>query len=154
MPSRLASVSEGFWLRGVSRAAMRSSCSSPTVMESLRAAPLRQTSTAAWEPGRVEPTRRGRSLEFSTGLPSKPMMMSEASIPALSAGLPFSTEFTSAPRGRSSPKEVARSRVTSWITTPMRPRATRPLSRNCFWMSSATSIGIANDRPMKPPVRL
>src|SRR5216117_3787842 len=72
----------------------------------------------------------------------------------LVGGLPFSTEFTSAPRGRSSPKEVARSRVTSWITTPMRPRATRPLSRNCFWMSSATSIGIANDRPMKPPVRL
>src|SRR2546426_4750939 len=34
-----------------------------------------------------------------------------ASIPALSAGLPFSTEFTSAPRGRSSPKEVARSRA-------------------------------------------
>ena len=105
-------------------------------------------------PGRVEPTMRGRSLELSTGLPSKLTMMSVASTPALSAGLPFSTELTSAPRGRSRPNEVARSRVTSWITTPMRPRATRPLSRSCFWMSSATSIGMANDRPMKPPVRL
>ena len=57
-------------------------------------------------------------------------------------------------RGRSRPNEVAWSRVTSWITTPMRPRETRPLSRSCFWMSSATSIGMAKERPMKPPVRL
>jgi len=27
-------------------------------------------------------------------------------------------------------------------------------SRSCFWMSSATSAGIAKERPMKPPVRL
>ena len=97
---------------------------------------------------------RGRSLELSTGLPSKETMMSVASTPAFSAGLAFSTELTSAPRARSRPKEVARSRVTSWITTPMRPRATRPFSFSCFCTSSATSAGMAKERPMKPPVRL
>jgi len=135
-------------------AATRSSCSSPTVIATWRGWPLRSTSSCTWLPGRVAPTMRGRSLEASTALLSNLTMMSLASTPALSAGLPFSTEFTSAPRARSRPNEVAMSRVTSWITTPMRPRDTRPLSRSCFCTSRATSIGIANERPMKPPVRL
>jgi len=68
--------------------------------------------------------------------------------------VPFSTPFTSAPAGLPRPNESASSFETSWITTPIRPRLTRPTLRSWPEMSIATSIGIANDSPMNPPVRL
>ncbi len=80
--------------------------------------------------------------------------MSLCSMPALSAGPSFSTELTSAPWGLGSPKDSASSLVTSWITTAMRPRVTRPVVRSWPAMSMATSMGMAKDRPMNPPVRL
>ena len=52
------------------------------------------------------------------------------------------------------PKVSASDWFTSWIVTPSRPWLTLP----CCWIWSltfiATSIGIANARPWKPPVRL
>ena len=36
----------------------------------------------------------------------------------------------------------------------MRPRTTRPVLMSCSSTLRATSIGIAKDTPMKPPVRL
>ena len=69
-------------------------------------------------------------------------------MPALSAGPPFSTEFTSAPCGFSRPKDSASSFVTSWITTPMRPRVTLPDVLSWLAMSIATSIGMAKATPM------
>ena len=105
-------------------------------------------------PGLLPPTMRGRSSEEFTGLPSKRRITSPASMPAFSAGPPFSTELTSAPWGFGSPKPSASSFVTGWITTPMRPRVTLPVVRSCCAMSLATSMGIAKDSPMNPPVRL
>ena len=39
------------------------------------------------------------------------------------------------------------------MPTPMRPRMTRPAERSCCWTFIASSIGIANEMPLKPPVR-
>ena len=75
-------------------------------------------------------------------------------MPALSAGPSWSTADTSAPRGRSRPKDSASCAFTSWMVTPMRPRTTRPVLMSCSSTLRATSIGIAKDTPMKPPVRL
>ncbi len=80
--------------------------------------------------------------------------MSPASMPALAAGPSGITRATSAPRGCGMPKDSASSRVTSWISTPSQPRVTLPLVLIWLTTSMATSIGTANDSPMKPPVRL
>ena len=45
----------------------------------------------------------------------------------------------------------ATSRETSPITTPMRPRITRPCPRNCSCTRIASSIGIANEMPANEP---
>ena len=81
-------------------------------------------------------------------------MMSPASTPALSAGPPLSTLRTSAPIGLPRPMDSATSFVTWSICTPMRPRITRPLARSCSETRDASSIGMANEIPMKPPERL
>ena len=104
-------------------------------------------------PGLVLPTMRGRSEAFSITLPSKRTMMSPASTPALSAGEPLSTLRTSAPCALPRPIDSATSLVTWSICTPMRPRETRPDTRNCSLTRIASSIGIANEMPMKPPER-
>ena len=75
-------------------------------------------------------------------------------MPACAAGPSFSTEETSAPRGRSSPKDSASWAFTSWMVTPILPRTTCPVLMSCSSTLRATSIGMANDTPMKPPVRL
>ena len=148
-PSRLgAGPASGAALRRPLRGSMRSSFSSTTVTRTSRAAPLRHTCSTDVAPGLVAPTSRGRSPDFSTGLPSKRRMTSPGSMPAFSAGPRGSTELTSAPSVFCRPKESASSRVTSWMTTPMRPRCTLPVARSWDWTSIATSIGIANDRPM------
>ena len=49
--------------------------------------------------------------------------------------------------------DSATSRVTSAICTPMRPRVTRPLLRSCSLTRMASSMGMANEMPMKPPER-
>jgi len=116
--------------------------------------PLRHSSTATLLPGLVAATMRGKSLELFTGLPSNLRITSLASIPALSAGPFFSTLLISAPTGLLRPNDSASSRVNSWIVTPMRPRVTFPLVRNCSVTCVATSIGIAKDKPIEPPERV
>ena len=51
-------------------------------------------------------------------LPLNLRITSPGSMPAFSAGLPFSTELTRAPAGLSSPKDSANCWFTSWIVTP------------------------------------
>ncbi len=80
--------------------------------------------------------------------------MSPGCMPALSAGPPGSTLLTSAPSAFGSPIESATSFVTSPIATAMRPRVTLPLALSWSATRIASSIGIANEMPMKPPVRL
>ena len=75
-------------------------------------------------------------------------MMSPASTPAASAGLPGSTLATRAPAARGKPKDSATSFVTSPICTPMRPRTTRPIVFNCSDTRIASAIGTANEMPM------
>jgi len=75
-------------------------------------------------------------------------MTSPGSTPPLDAGPSFSTELTSAPCGLSMPKDSAKSWVTSWMVTPMRPRLTLPYFTSWSFTPTATSIGIANEMPM------
>ena len=131
-----------------------SGCISATVTASSRVAPLRQTVTGTFVPGLVLPTIRGRSVERWMSLPSYLRMMSPTSIPPRSAGPPGSTLRTSAPAARGRPSGSATSLVTSAMPTPIRPRVTRPEVRICSATRIASSIGIANEMPMKPPVRL
>ena len=70
------------------------------------------------------------------------------------AGEPASTPRTSAPWGLPRPMDSATSLETGSICTPMRPRLTRPLVRSCSLTRMASSIGMANEMPMKPPERL
>ena len=65
---------------------------------------------------------------------------------AFSAGLPFSTCATSAPRGAVRPKDCASDWLTSWIETPRRPRSTLPCCTSCV-LTWATSTGVANASP-------
>jgi hypothetical protein len=50
--------------------------------------------------------------------------------------------------------DSATSLVTGAMVTPMRPRITRPLTRSWSATFLASSIGMANEMPMKPPDRL
>jgi len=115
--------------------------------------PRRNTVSELLVPGLVLPTMRGRSLDFSTGLPSNLMMMSPNSTPALSAGAPASTPLTRAPCGLPKPIDSATSLLTGPICTPIRPRVTRPFARSCSLTRTASSIGIENEIPMDPPER-
>jgi hypothetical protein len=116
--------------------------------------PRRKTVSVARLPGLVLPTIRGRSEDRSMVRPSNLMMMSPASTPAFSAGAPASTLRTKAPWGRPRPMDSATSLVTWSMDTPMRPRLTRPVGPRS-WSATriASSIGIANEMPMKPPER-
>ena len=122
-------------------AATRSSCR-PACDDSCAAAP-RHTSSVDCEPGRVEPTSRGRSLELSRlacveredihRLPRRP--------PCPRAALLHRVHQRAA---ASRPNEVARSRGPPGSRRRWAAALTRP-SRACFRMSSATSIGIAKE---------
>ena len=107
-----------------------SASNSPTVMANSLGDPRRKTCTVALLPGLIFPMKRGRSADFSTVVPSTLVMMSPASTPALSAGLPGSTCLTKAPDGLPRPMASATSLLTASITTPMRPRVTFPLARS------------------------
>ena len=74
--------------------------------------PRRKTVTVLRVPGLMLPTMRGRSADFSMGLPSKRVMMSPASMPALSAGAPGSTARTKAPCALLRPRDSATSLLT------------------------------------------
>ncbi|MNT36495.1 hypothetical protein D3C72_1725810 [compost metagenome] len=118
-----------------------------------RELPRRNTVSVLLVPGLVLPTRRGRSLGFSIALPSNLVMTSPGSTPAFSPGEPASTPRTSAPCALPRPMASATSFVTWSICTPMRPRETRPEVRSCSLTRIASSIGIENEMPMKPPER-
>ena len=79
--------------------------------------------------------------------------MSPASMPAFSAGASLSTPRTSAPCALPRPMDSATSLVTWSICTPMRPRVTLPLMRSCSDTRIASSIGMENEIPWKPPER-
>ena len=81
-------------------------------------------------------------------------MMSPGMRPALAAGPFGSTLLTWAPEGLGRPSGSAMSFVTSVMATPMRPRTTRPLALSWSVTRIASSMGMANEMPMKPPVRL
>ncbi len=136
------------------RWATRSGSISPSVRESSRAAPLRQTCTATFWPGLVLPTIRGRSVCFSTGLPSKRRMTSPSLSPAFSAAVLGNTFSTTAPLGAFKPSDSATSFVTAPGCTPRKPRVTRPLATNWSPTRIASSIGMANEIPWYPPERL
>ena len=142
--------------RGSLPAARRgfSGSNSPTVTTTSRVLPRRSTCSVAREPGLVAPIKRGRSPDFSTVLPSTFKMMSPASTPALSAGLPDSTPCTRAPEGLPRPSDSATSLLTGPMPTPMRPRITRPAVRSWSATRMASSMGMANEMPMNPPERL
>ena len=74
-------------------------------------------------------------------------------MPALSAGASGSTPLTIAPSALGKPSASATSLLTSPICTPIRPRVTLPLARNCSTIDMASLIGIASEIPMKPPLR-
>ena len=126
---------------------------SAIVMDRSRELPRCNTVTVVLVPGLVLPTRRGKSENFSTALPSYRVITSPASMPAFCAGEPISTPRTNAPSGLARPMESAMSLVTGSICTPIRPRLTRPEVRNWSLTRIASSTGIANEIPMKPPER-
>src|SRR5256885_5325292 len=86
----------------------------------------------------------GSSLESLSGAPLSLRITSPDSMPARSAGPPFSTLDTSAPSGCGRPKESASPWVTGWITTPSLPRVTWPVVCSCSPTCMATSIGMEN----------
>ena len=81
-------------------------------------------------------------------------MMSPGCRPAFAAGPFGSTLLTWAPVGLDRPSGLAMSLVTSVMATPMRPRTTWPLALSCSVTRIASSMGMAKEMPMKPPVRL
>src|ERR1019366_833661 len=98
--------------RGWRCAVRASSCISPTTTVTSRVALLRINCTLAFDLGLLPPTSRGRSSDEFTSLPSNLRITSPASMPAFSAGLPFSTELTNAPLGLGKPNDSASSLVT------------------------------------------
>ena len=130
-----------------------SGSNSPTVICLSTKLPRRQTWMVLFVPGLVLPTMRGKSEDFSMGLPSNFKMMSPGSNPAFSAGEPCSTPRTKAPCVFASPKDSATSLLTWSICTPRRPRCTRPVVRSCSLTRMASSIGMANEMPINPPER-
>jgi hypothetical protein len=95
------------------RTATFSSVISPTTTGRSRLLPLRHTWTITRLPGLVLPTMRGKSLELTMALPSNFRMTSPGSMPAFSAGPPFSTALTAAPWALLKPNDSARSLFTS-----------------------------------------
>ncbi len=141
-----AGVAVGSGSRSPARA-VRSSSKAATVTVSVRSAPWRHTRTGTREPGAVPATMRGKSVERSTGLPSKLNTTSPGSMPPRAAGELFSTPRIRAPVARGRRSVSASSRSTASIATPMRPRVTRPVARNWSATSIASSIGMAKEMP-------
>ncbi len=79
-------------------------------------------------------------------------MRSPRRTPALSAGLPGSTNDTSAPApaGRSTPR--ARVAATSWTPIPTQISRTRPYWMSSLMISRATLTGMAKPMPSDPPL--
>ncbi|MNP15502.1 hypothetical protein D3C76_1078630 [compost metagenome] len=131
-----------------------SSGSAPTLMSRFWRLPLRMISSLAFSPSLRLPTRCGRSADMTIGWPFMLRITSPTCRPPLAAGPFSSTWATRAPAGLSRPNDSARSLLTSWITTPSQPRLTLPSFFSWLETSIATSIGMANDSPMKPPERV
>jgi hypothetical protein len=96
IPSLLGDTASGLDWRAVTLRGFSSGSSATCTVKALTA-PRRHTCTGTRLPGRVLPTRRGRSADISTARPSKLRTMSPCSKPAFSAGLAFSTKLTKAP---------------------------------------------------------
>ena len=99
---------------------------SSTLTSSVMSLLLRMMESLAIEPGAILPMMTGMSTLSSMALPLTAVMMSPSCRPAFAAGPSFSTWLTIAPLGAFMPKLSARSCVTLWITTPIRPRVTLP----------------------------
>ena len=109
--------------------------------------PWRQTSIASLSPGCESPTMAGRSPEEMIWWPFAERITSPGLRPARSAGLPFSTLATSAPAGRSRPKESASAWFTSCTATPSLACSTLPCATIWSLILVARSIGMENDTP-------
>ena len=102
---------------------------SPILISSVFSALSRQTlSGHALARGGERPTIFCRSWGESTFFLSNSMMMSPEAMPALAAGLSWTTSEMSTPLGSLSPKLLASSGVSGWIDTPSQPRVTLPLA--------------------------
>ena len=88
-----------------------------------------------------------------TGWPSTCVITSPGRMPAAAAGPVFSTPVTITPCAVWMPKVCASSGVSSFGSTPIQPRTTRPF----FTMLSITCLavltGMAKPMPMLPPER-
>src|SRR5688572_8801928 len=114
-------------LPDLSAVLVSSSLNSATVTVRSRALPPRQTLRFTLVPGLSARMVRERSAEPSTLRPSILRITSPTSRPAFPAGEPSSTLLTAAPTARPRPRLSARSLVTFWMPTPMRPRTTLPV---------------------------
>ena len=126
----------------------------PSVAVRVTILPSRQTSMLILSPGKEVPTSAGKSAEPMMRWPFTLRTTSPDFRPALSAGLPRSTLATSAPSGVASLNESAKPWLTSCTVTPSLAWLALPVATIWSLMRPARSIGMANDRPWKPPVWL
>jgi hypothetical protein len=92
-------------------------------------------------------------LPFSIGLPSRATTTSPTRKPAFSAGLPGNTSPRITPRSRGSARAADKAGVIVCAITPMVPRRTVPVDRNCSKMFLTMLLGAANPMPSLPPER-
>ena len=107
----------------------------------------RQTLSLTFSPGADMPIRLDRLPERTTGSPLTSVITSPDFSPAAAAALPGATLAISAPSGRFRPKESASDWFRSCTVTPSRACVALPVATIWSFTFSATSIGIANDRP-------
>ncbi len=135
-------------------AARMSSGCSPTVTSRDTSRPSRSTVTGTLVPGLTAATTLRSSLEVFTGRSLKRVMMSPCRMPARPAGVSSPTLAMSTPALTSTPMASASSWVTSWMTTPRKPRVTLPVSMSEVMIWRAMLMGMAKPMPMLPPERL
>ena len=99
------------------------------------------------------PIRLDRLPEPTTGWSSTSVMTSPDFSPAAAAALPGATFEIRAPPTCLMPNESASVWFRSCTVTPRRPCVALPVATIWSFTFSATSIGMANDTPWKPPVR-
>jgi hypothetical protein len=113
---------------------LSSAGSSPMVTFSIRVLPSRsdlQPGTLSTDAG-AWPTSGGRVGRVAMGCRSNSRMTSPDLQPALGCRAVFQDLRHQRPPGSVMPKDSARSRVTSWISTPSQPRVTLPCSLSCW----------------------
>jgi len=126
---------------------------SPTVTVISRVTPLRHSSMLALIPGLVLPTMRGNSFEFDTGLPSNLRMMSPVSTPPFRRGRLFDC-IDESPR-RSGKTERFGEFLGDFLDHDADSSATDAAELTQLALHLHRDVdGMANDSPMKPPVRL